>query len=625
MKYVVKNLGLGACLLFWFACSSIAQSSRSHPDIRQRLGGASHSPIYTVACAGEANAQTSDLKWRAVLKHKPIRIQHSIPDEAYIRELKAEKLALKRSRDHVDNTESMGRIVVPEVGTNFLGNLNDGSSPLDNSIAVSDGGIIVSVANATLEIDNVNGINLYYNSLATFINDAQVSSVCDPFVLYDRSADRFILFVQSSDDPWDSHIFVFFSKTNNPASDGWWKYKFTGDPLGDGSWFDYPKVAISNNELYVTGNLFSTGGTFRQSVIYQIDKQNGYLGNTLNWQYWHNISGSPFTLLAVGNGYGQNYGPGCLFVATSASGSSNIKVYDLTDDIGGNPSLNYYTVNTTSYSPAADAAQLGTSCLLDNGDCRALSGFYQNGVIHFVFHSDIGSGWNGINYNRLTVSSLTNQSKMFGNQGSYDYSYPSITPFSTTPTDKSVMIGFGRSSSTIYPEMRVVNCDNSMVFSGSVLVKGSTSYVSYTNSSKERWGDYTGAARRHNSSSPSIWMSGMYGNSQSKWNTWIAEIHPSVSVSSEGSLDAAESTGVVVYPNPIVDHFSLTFSLEVKTSLQITLVDVSGKTLAVLYEGLGFRGENIFTFNQASLSSGTYFLQIFGNSKVILHEKIIVH
>ncbi|MBK6820752.1 MAG: hypothetical protein IPG85_14685 [Bacteroidetes bacterium] len=54
-----------------------------------------------------------------------------------------------------------------------------------------------------------------------------------------------------------------------------------------------------------------------------------------------------------------------------------------------------------------------------------------NGKLHFTFHSDIGNGWNGINYNRLTVSSLTNQSTTFGLSGSYDYSYPSVASFQT--------------------------------------------------------------------------------------------------------------------------------------------------------------------------------------------------
>ncbi len=150
--------------------------------------------------------------------------------------------------------------------------------------------------------------------------------------------------------------------------------------------------------------------------------------------------------------------------------------------------MNYYSVPTGSYAPSGDASQSGTSCLLDNGDCRALSGFYLNGIIHFVFHSDIGGGWNGINYNGLNASSKTNQSSTFGSVGNADYSYPSVVSYAKSQSDPTVMIGFGRSSANMFPEVRVVNCDISMNWSSSALVKASSDYVSYSSTTKERWG-----------------------------------------------------------------------------------------------------------------------------------------
>ena len=39
---------------------------------------------------------------------------------------------------------------------------------MDNSIAISDGGWIVSVANTTIEYDDVFGTNTYYNTIPTF-------------------------------------------------------------------------------------------------------------------------------------------------------------------------------------------------------------------------------------------------------------------------------------------------------------------------------------------------------------------------------------------------------------------------------------------------------------------------
>ncbi len=615
---------LTTIMLVLIGLSVNAQEKKIKLDESKKLGSATKSQEFTLQCIGEINTPSTDLKWRPILNTKCIAREPKIPDYEMIEKIKEDKSFIKKNNQNKSpNSEQSAQSVTPIIGSNWLGNVNNGGSPLDNSIAISNGGIIVSVANTTVEIDDINGNLLYYNDIPTFFNDPSITNTCDPVVLYDRPADRFILFFQEcAGNSANSYLCICFSKTNNPATGGWWKYKLTGNPLNNNCWFDYPKMAISNNELYITGNLFTNSGSFNQAVLYQIQKANGYSGASINWQYWNNISGSPFTLLPVGSGQGLSYGPGCYLVATTAGGASTIKLYDLTDDMtAANEQLNYYSVSTTAYAPAGNASQLGSSCLLDNGDCRTLSGFYLNGIIHFVFHSDIGSGWNGINYNRLTVSSTTNQSSTYGLVGSYDYSYPSVSSYATSTTDKSVMIGFGRSGSSIRPEVRVVNCDNSMNWSSSTLVKASSGYVSYTSTTTERWGDYTGTSRKHNSSSPSIWMNGMFGNTSNTWDTWIAEIHDNTTV---GISEIRPKEEFKLFPNPVVETFTIEFNLAENTNLVISIYDISGKLVKELYNGKGLSGENVFSFNKANLTTGTYFLIINNNSKTIKNEKIII-
>jgi hypothetical protein len=543
--------------------------------------------------------------------------------------IKAEKMLLRQqqnSGNRNSGSELSTQTVTPVVGTNYLGNTNSGYSPLDNCIAISNGGYIVSVANNTLEVDNTSGTNLYYNNLLTLVNvvDAGISGVCDPVVLYDSGSDRFICFCQQSPLSSNSKIFIFFSQTNNPLN-GWWIYELNGDPTGNGSAFDYPKIAVSTDEFFLTGNLFSQpSGNFDQSVIFQINKLAGYAGSSLNYIYYSSISGFPFTLLPVSYGQSGNYGPGIFLVSTDASGGSSINLYQISGNIASSPTINYWAVATTPYSVAADADQLGTTCKLNTGDCRTLSGFYLDnggvGTIHFVFHSDIGSGWHGINYNRLVVNTLTNTSATIGLVGTYDYCYPSVVSYSTSPSDNSVMIGFGRSGSTIHPEVRVINCDNAMNWSGSVLVKSSTSYVSYTSSTTERWGDYTGTTRKHNSATPSIWMNGMFGNSSNEWDTWIAEIHGTPN----GVSEQTATNNLSVYPNPVIDVFTVEFEMPTTDNVEIAVYDMTGRVVKELYSGKANAGTNNFSFNKANLSAGTYFLSIKSSSNTIKNEKIII-
>jgi len=564
----------------------------------------------------------SDLKWLPILVKKKdvVEFHPETEDEELLEELKKEKQ--KNKNESKGSNEGATLKSTPIIGANWLGNVNNGMSPMDNHLAISNNGIIVSVSNTILEIDDSQGTLLYYNDLASFFNDPSIQEVCDPVVIYDNQQDRFILFFQeSSGTAAGSKLCICFSKSNDPANDGWWKYAITGNPLNDGSWFDYPKMGISTNELYISGNLFYESGGYNESIFYQINKASGYSGSGLDWAYWYNISGNPFTLLPVSNGQTGGYGPGCYLVSTKSTGDNIIHLYDLTDDLHNNPSLNHYTVNTNAYSPAANASQLGSNDLLDNGDCRTQSGFYLDGIIHFVFHSDINNGWNGINYNRLNVNALTNTSTTFGSSGTFDYSYPSIASFGTNVNDKSVMISFLRSGSSIYPQFNVVNCDDNMNWSASTIVKGGEDFIDVLPSSTERWGDYTGACRQYNATSPKVWVNGMFGNVNNVWDTWIAEI----GVNSIGLNEMLKENKVKIYPNPVVQQYHLEFESKQAENIDILLLSSEGKQIQNLYKGTTFNGKNIFSFNQGALEAGEYFLVVkTSQNQIRINEKVII-
>ncbi|MBK9300674.1 MAG: T9SS type A sorting domain-containing protein [Bacteroidetes bacterium] len=428
-----------------------------------------------------------------------------------------------------------------------------------------------------------------------------------------------------------SKVLICFSKSNNPM-DGWWVYEFDGNALNNNCWFDYPQLGVSNNEVFITGNLFqSGGGPFNQAIIFQMDKTAGYNGTNINWVYYYGLNANPFpafTLVPASNGQQGNYGPGIYLVSNNSGGASSIILWDITSDIAGSPNLNSYSINTTAYSLAGDAQQLGNGDLLDNGDCRIQSAFYLNGKLHFTFHSDIGNGWNGINYNRLTVSSLTNQSTTFGLSGSYDYSYPSVASFSNNNTNHSVMISFLRSSDAIYPEQRVVNCDDALNWSASTLVKSGETFVNIVQG-KERWGDYTGISRKHNAGGDyTIWLSGCYGadipneNAFNTYKTWIAEVKSGTPTSTSNKENNILKP--FVYPNPVYDILTIKFNNISNEILTIVLKDSHGKILKTLFKDVPKQGDNMLTLNRKALSSGLYYICFYNNLKLLQYEKVIV-
>ena len=325
--------------------------------------------------------------------------------------------------------------------------------------------------------------------------------------------------------------------------------------------------------------------------------------------------------------YGQqgNYGPGIYLISTEENGSSDkIYLFDLTDDLTGSPTINAYSV-AADFSLAGNALQSGTSVVLNTDDTRAFSAFYLGGIVQFVFHSERSNNYNGVNYNRLTVSSLSNWNINFGLDG-YDYCYPSVASFGSGPSDKSALVTFSRSGSTIFPESRVFYIDDAGNYSGSTLVKAGETYVDvYQSGGITRWGDYTGISRKQNSSPPEVWLNGSYGayqSSQNALNTWIGQI-------------TWETTGIPVanthptamarvFPNPAFNMFNLEFSMEKSAVVEITLTDGAGRLVKLLMKDKAEEGKNLFTFNKGVLANGIYFLQVRSENKIVANEKIVI-
>ena len=634
-------------ILICIASISNAQHPKVSPPVEKvKPSGFVKSEDQSVEPAGFVDPKNIQSNWKFKLSNKAVR--HGGPNGAAIDSIKTAKRDIKwTAKSNVDGQQESGAnsaVVTPEVGINFLGNELYSMTPPDNSMAISNGGKIVSVDNATIEIYDAYAQNPYLSILVNhydffdFLSPPPSGLIYDPKVVYDSGADRFIYCILHGNSSSQSEILLGFSQTNNPM-DGWWVYRIQANQGHPSLWFDYPNIGVSNNEVYITGNMFQNGGGGSQgNVVFQIGKSSGYSGQNLSWQYWVDlIDDDPlapdkaFTIVPLSWGHQGNYGPGIYLVANEFPPfADEIWLYDLTNDMtASNEQMVYYEASTTPYEIAAEAQQLGNSDLLDNGDTRVKNGFYLNGTAHFVFASDIGNGWNGINYNRLSISNLQNTSSTFGNLGQFDYCYPSVASFSTDPNDKSVMIGFLRSNVSIYPEVRVVNCDNSMQWSGSTQVKSGESYVDFFSiAGTERWGDYSGISRKHNASNPEIWMAGCYGvanngnGAVNGYNAWIAQITGFGAPVSIGSQ--SQEAGKGVYPNPMWDRFTCEFTLSEKKWINVSLFDMTGRVVKEFFNSTAKGGLNQLEFNRGELPSGTYLLVIKDSKTAIVNETIII-
>jgi hypothetical protein len=116
-------------------------------------------------------------------------------------------------------------------------------------------------------------------------------------------------------------------------------------------------------------------------------------------------------------------------------------------------------------------------------------------------------------------------------------------------------------------------------------------------------------------------MAGMYGGSLHYWRQYIAKIAPK-NVGVPGV--EPEQYTAQVFPNPIVDRYSVRFEVAERQNVIINITDMQGRTVVELYNGVVEPGENVFSFNKESLTNGIYSLNIVGAKTNIKNEKIVV-
>ena len=127
-----------------------------------------------------------------------------------------------------------------------------------------------------------------YGSSWNYVNPLQgmPDFCCDQDVIYDKNYKIFIWFRQGLKDANGENRFLL-----SVSKDGqtWTSYSIHPTVVNQNwknSWWDYPHLAISNNKLYITSNMFDKSDRFVRSVITQWDLKQLSLGTTVNFWYY---------------------------------------------------------------------------------------------------------------------------------------------------------------------------------------------------------------------------------------------------------------------------------------------------------------------------------------------------
>ncbi len=565
-----------------------------------------------------------------------VRLEAPAPDgrseKAWLAQEKA-KLQLLRQEPTPSSNKVDSTAPSPWLGANFQSNQVINGVPNDNDMAISNGGKVVSVINSNIYMHDADGTPIGNLSLdAWSAPSGVIGSKFDPRALYDPHHDRFIIVCLSGFTDSTSKVVVGFSQTNDPAG-AWNLYVLPGDPNNDSLWTDYPIMALTENELFLTANLlyndqpWQTG--FNQSICWQMDLDSVYAGGALDSRLWFNpqFGGRPVRNLCPIQAGSMPAGPNLYLLSNRnlSAGNDTVFIMEITDTLNA-PGVQFlvdYKVSNMQYSLPPDAVQQFNSRLATN-DARWLDGFLQNGNIQFVGNCrDTSTGRAGFYHGIVTdvTGARTVTGKVTG-FASGDYGYPGIAWMGTNSTDNDALIAINYCGPTTAERAGCggIYYDGNGNYAPFVLAKAGLAYIEVI-TGLDRWGDYTGAQAKYDEPGV-VWIGATFAKSNRQPGTWIAAFHhPStVGVSPAPIADGFAS---VAYPNPTPDMLFVEFVLEADAFLDISIWDAQGRKVKTLVRDLVRAGKQRLSCSTAPLAKGVYQLQVMDGERVLSQHKIV--
>lgn len=565
------------------------------------------------------------------------------PDgEDYRSELLRRKAEMKRRFPRKSNIDERGGGVwatdsLPRTYKMFEGNDAGNGTPNDNNLAISNSGYLVSVVNSNIYFFDTNADTLMYDaSLGLWTIDLFLTNnKFDPKAIYDPINDRFVVVFLHGTGASSSQYIVCFSTSDNPM-DPWHMYALDGNPFDDNSWSDYPALSMNHEDLFLTINLLTPGQSwqlgFKESIIWQINKQSGYDGDTtLTSMIWSGISDNGTNirnLHPVRNARGQfdhqNYN---YFLSNKnfALESDTIYLVKITGGLtSSTPSITIDRLHSdVNYYLTVDAPEPGGQELATN-DSRILGAVHEKNMIQFVQNSiDTSNGNSAIYHGFIDIQNMTVTGNVISDTG-LNLGYPNIAAVSNLPGDQETMITFEFTSPTVFPGYAAVYYDGVGAYSPIKVLKEGENKISVFNDPLERWGDYSGIQRRYNEPCK-VWACGTYGKANTDNGTWIAEIGTDSTCSAlPVGIENKIGKSIKVFPNPAKNFTHFDFQSEINENISIALYDINGKLIESLMNTEVSKGQYRFTFNTAHLSNGLYLVTFKGSNGTFETKRLVI-
>lgn len=534
---------------------------------------------------------------------------------------------------HTNSPSNRSFVDTAVVIKNIDANVYNNSVPNDNDIAVSNTGYLISVMNTSIFKYDLNAdTSMGTLSLGTFCSVlGNTQGKFDPKVIYDPEQNKFVVVFLAGFTDATSSIILAFSESDNPNGN-WNFYQLPGNPLNDTLWTDYPMIAMTHQELFVTVNLlynnmpWQTG--WNRSIIWQINKDDGYNGDSLTTLLNDSvrINNRFIRNLCPVKGGSQLYGPDIYFLSDRNLSADNDSLFliHVMDTIGAGAGLTtQLMISSQHYFVPVNGKQPGTYGDLATNDSRVLGAFIENNQIQFAGNTtDTATGfsalYHGIVSNPATAPSVSIQ---IISADSMSFGYPNLSYAGLNATDNRSIIDHLKSSSTINPGNAAMVFDGTNSYSNFQSLANGLSYHNVL-SGNERWGDYTGSQRWYNHPGY-VWVNGSYATIYHKMNTYISLLKVADAAPMGIQNFQIHPAQIHLFPNPASDLFTVEFQMTEESNCTFQLVNLNGQLVKILLQQPVAKGKNQFSFSLDPLPAGIYFMQVVGQQGVVVSEKVM--
>lgn len=429
----------------------------------------------------------------------------SILPAAEIAALQARSMNLRPSSGVQLATQAVGGIgpnaaapAAPATGVNFQSidyTQSGGFVPPDPELAAGPNHLIAVVNTSFAIYDKSGGQLRAPGAIGNFMrSNVNCTGVFDPNILYDESADRFIMGVDAN----GTHYCVAVTVTGDPL--GTWRvYAFRTASGND--FFDYPHAGIGKDFLFMGANIFA-GNSFKEGRLWAIDKGDMYAGRAADvaTKALPTTEDTPQPLHL--HGWNQGTWPTdsahTFFTDTNYNGAT-YSVWRWTNPLGGTNPTKVGQVNLEQYTGVTagfpvNAPQSGSNARIQANDWRPHDFEYRDGFAWSAqtIACNPGNGtvnclrWAKINPATATVVDAgvyasNGEHRLFGNLA--------------VNRCGDMAVGYTKTSGGMFPSVfvtgRLANDPARTLQAEAQVRAGAITYTAF-DGSPHRWGDYTG-------------------------------------------------------------------------------------------------------------------------------------